>query len=61
MARHVLGDGWLRSGKKRARWRFDPARDFALTLPHKIKRLLSDAKRTLEGVTREPFKEESNE
>ena len=24
IARHVLGDGWLRIGKKRARWRFDP-------------------------------------
>ena len=61
IARHVLGDGWLRIGKKRARWRFDPARDFALTPPHKIKRLLSDAKRTLDGVTWGHFKEEPNE
>ena len=28
IARHVLGDGWLRIGKKRARWRFTPERDF---------------------------------
>ena len=61
IARHVLGDGWLRIGKKRARWRFDPARDFALTPPYKIKRLLSDAKRTLEGTTRGPSQEEPNE
>ena len=61
IARHVLGDGWLRIGKKRARWRFDPARDFALTPPHKIKRLLSDAKRALEGATRGPSKEEPND
>jgi len=61
IARHVLGDGWLRIGKKRARWRFDPARDFALTPPHKIKRLLSDAKRTLEGATCGPSKEETND
>ena len=61
IARHVLGDGWLRIGKKRARWRFDPARDFALAPPHKIKRLLSDTKRALEGATRGPFKEEPND
>ena len=61
IARHVLGDGWLRIGKKRARWRFDPARDFALTPPHKIKRLLSDTKRALEGVTGGPSKEEPND
>ncbi len=61
IARHVLGDGWLRIGKKRARWRFDPARDFALAAKGKIKRLLSDTKRALEGITRGPFKEEPNE
>ena len=61
IARHVLGDGWLRIGKKRARWRFDPARDFALAPRQKIKRLLSDAKRTLEGTTRGPSQEEPNE
>ena len=61
IARHVLGDGWLRIGKKRARWRFDPARDFALTPPQKIKRLLSDAKRTLKEATRGPSKEEPND
>ena len=61
IARHVLGDGWLRIGKKRARWRFDPARDFAMAPRQKIKRLLSDAKRTLEGVTGGPSKEEPNE
>ena len=61
IARHVLGDGWLRIGKKRARWRFDPARDFALPPQQRIKRLLSDAKRTLEGATRGPSKEEPNE
>ena len=61
IARHVLGDGWLRIGKKRARWRFDPARDFALVAKGKIKRLLRDTKRTLEGITRGPFKEEPNE
>ena len=61
IARHVLGDGWLRIGKKRARWRFDPARDFALAPRQKIKRLLSDTKRTLEGATRGPAKEEPNE
>ena len=31
IARHVLGDGWLRIGKKRARWRFDPNRRIAST------------------------------
>ena len=61
IARHVLGDGWLRIGKKRARWRFDPARDSALAPPQKIKRLLSDAKRTLEGATREPSQEEPDD
>jgi len=61
IARHVLGDGWLRIGKKRARWRFDPARGFALAPPHKIKRLLSDTKRALEGVTGGPSKEETND
>lgn len=61
IARHVLGDGWLRIGKKRARWRFDPARDFALTPPHKIKRLLSETKRTLEGTAGRPSTEEPNE
>ncbi len=61
IARHVLGDGWLRIGKKRARWRFDPARDFAMAPLQKIKRLLSDTKRTLEGVTGGPSKEEPNE
>ena len=61
IARHVLGDGWLRIGKKRARWRFDPARDFALAPKQKIKRLLSDTKRTLEGVTPGFSKEEPNE
>ena len=61
IARHVLGDGWLQIGKKRARWRFDPARDFALAPRQKIKRLLGDAKRTLEGITRGPSKEEPNE
>ena len=61
IARHVLGDGWLRIGKKRARWRFDPARDFALAPPQKIKRLLSDTKRALEGATRGPSKEEPND
>ena len=61
IARHVLGDGWLRIGKKRARWRFDPARDFAPAPPHKIKRLLSDTKRALEGTTRGPSKEEPND
>ena len=61
IARHVLGDGWLRIGKKRARWRFDPARDFALAPRQKIKRLLGDAKRTLEGVTPGIFREEPNE
>ena len=61
IARHVLGDGWLRIGKKRARWRFDPARDFALASPHKIKRLLSDTKRAREGAIRGLSKEEPNE
>ena len=61
IARHVLGDGWLRIGKKRTRWRFDPARDFALTPPRKIKRFLSDTKRTLEGITRGPSREKPNE
>ena len=61
IARHVLGDGWLRIGKKRARWRFDPARDFALAPSQKIKRLLSDTRRTLEGITPGPSKEEPNE
>ena len=61
IARHVLGDGWLRIGKKRARWRFDPARDFAVA-PRGIKRFLSDTRRTLEGVTTGgPSKEEPNE
>ena len=32
IARHVLGDGWLRIGKKRVRWRFLPDRDFATAL-----------------------------
>ena len=61
IARHVLGDGWLRIGKKRARWRFDPARDFALDPQQKIKRLLNHTKRTLEAVTPGPSKEEPNE
>ena len=61
IARHVLGDGWLRIGKKRARWRFDPSRDFTLAPRGKIKRLLRDAKRTLEGAARRPSKEEPNE
>lgn len=61
IARHVLGDGWLRIGKKRARWRFDPARDVALAPQQTIKRLLSDAKRALEGATRGPSKEEPND
>ena len=61
IARHVLGDGWLRIGKKRARWRFDPARDFALAAKQKIKRLLNHTKRTLEAVTPGPSKEEPNE
>ena len=61
IARHVLGDGWLRIGKKRARWRFDPARDFALAPKQKIKRLLNHTKRTLEAVTPGPSKEEPNE
>ena len=61
IARHVLGDGWLRIGKKRARWRFDPTRDLALTPPKKIKRFLSDTRRTLEGALRGPSQEEPNE
>ena len=61
VARHVLGGGWLRIGRKRARWRFDPARDVAPAPPQKIQRLLSDAKRTLEGTTADPHKEEPNE
>ncbi len=61
IARHVLGDGWLRIGRKRARWRFDPGRDFALTPPQGIKRLLSDTKRALEGATPKPSKEEPND
>ena len=61
IARHVLGDGWLRIGRKRARWRFDPARDFAPAPPQKIKRLLSGTKRTLEGITRGRSKEEPHE
>ena len=61
IARHVLGDGWLRIGKKRARWRFDPARDFALTPPQRIKRILSDTKHALEGVTPQPSREEPND
>ena len=61
IARHVLGDGWLRIGKKRARWRFDPARDFAWLPGGRSRRLLSDTKRTLEGVTGGPSKEEPNE
>ena len=32
IARHVLGDGWLRIGKKRARWRFIPGRDFTVAV-----------------------------
>ena len=42
IAGHVLGDGWLRIGRKRARWRFDPARDFPLAPRGKIKRLQAD-------------------
>jgi type IV secretion system protein VirB9 len=61
IARHVLGDGWLRIGRKRAQWRFDPARDFAPSPPEKIKRLLSGTKRTLEGITRGRSKEKPNE
>ena len=61
IARHVLGDGWLRIGKKRARWRFDPARDFALAPPQEIRRLLSETKRTLEGAAGRPSKEDPNE
>lgn len=51
VARHVLGDGWLRIGKKRARWRFDPARDVVPAPPQ----------RTLEGTAADPHKEEPNE
>ena len=61
VARHVLGDGWLRIGRKRARWRFDPARDVVPAPPQKIQRILSDAKRTLEGTTADPHKEEPND
>lgn len=61
IARHVLGDGWLRIGKKRARWRFDPARDFALAPAQRIKRLLNGTKRTLEGITGGPSKEQPND
>ena len=61
IARHVLGDGWLRIGRKRARWRFDPARGFALTPPQRIKRLLSDTRRVLEGAAPKPSKEEPND
>ena len=61
IARHVLGDGWLRIGKQRARWRFDPARDFALTPPEKIKRFLGNTKQTLEGALRGPSREEPHE
>ena len=61
IARHVLGDGWLRIGKKRARWRFDPARDFALAPRGKIERPLSGTKRTLEGATGGPSEEEPDE
>ena len=61
IARHVLGDGWLRIGKKRARWRFTPPRGFALTPPQRIKRLLSDTKRALEGAAPKPSKEEPND
>ena len=32
IARHVLGDGWLRIGRKRARWRFIPERDFTVAV-----------------------------
>ena len=60
IARHVLGDGWLRIGKKRARWRFDPSRDFSLA-PENIKRLIGNATRTLEGITPAPSKETPNE
>lgn len=61
VARHVLGDGWLRIGRKRARWRFDPARDVVPAPPQKIRRLPSGAKRTLEGTAADPHKEEPNE
>ena len=61
IARHVLGDGWLRIGKKRARWRFDPARDFAPAPPEKIKRFLGNTKRTLKGALRGPSEEGPNE
>lgn len=61
IARHVLGDGWLRIGEKRARWRFDPARDFTLAPRGKIRQLLRGAKRPLEGVTGGPSQEEPNE
>ena len=54
VARHVLGDGWLRIGRKRARWRFDPAWDAVPAPPQEIQRLPSDAKRTLEGTTADP-------
>ena len=61
VARHVLGDGWLRIGRKRVRWRFDPARDFAPAPPQQIKRLLSDTKQTLKAVTPGLTKEEPND
>lgn len=61
IARHVLGDGWLRIGKKRARWRFDPARDFTLESPGKLKRLLKHTTQTLKGATLGSPKEEPNE
>ena len=54
VARHVLGGGWLRIGRKRARWRFDPARDVVPAPPQEIKR-------PLEGTTVDPIKEEPNE
>ena len=65
IARHVLGDGWLRIGKKRARWRFDPARDFALGNQGQLKRFLKQTKQTLKGPTlgspKEQPKEDPNE
>ena len=61
IARHVLGNGWLRIGKKRARWRFDPARDFALAPPGKISRPLGQASPPPEAAGAEPSKEEPHE
>ena len=61
IARHVLGDGWLRIGRKRARWRFDPARDFAPAPPQGIRRFLSDTKQTTKAVTPGLSKEEPND